>query len=63
MQHYSKLLFWVIGLKNPCLSFLRFPSFVESQIQTRMDLDGGRARGGGVQSQGPLLSTFKLERW
>lgn len=58
MQHYSKLLFWVIGLKNPCLSFSRFLSFVESQIQTRMNLVGGRAKEGGVQHKGHCSGLF-----
>lgn len=52
IEYYSKLLFLVIGLKNPCLSFLRFLSFVDSQIQTRMNFDGGGAKEGGVQYKG-----------
>lgn len=59
IQHYSKMLFLVIGLKNPCLSFLQFLSLVESQIQTHMNLDGGRAREGGVQYKGRLLFNLK----
>lgn len=49
MEHYSELLFLVKGLKNPCLSFLRFLSLVQSQIQTHTYLDGAKA---GYEIQG-----------
>lgn len=55
MQPYSTLLFLVIGLKNPCLSFLRVLSFTDSQIQTCMNLDGGRVKQGGVQYKGDQI--------
>lgn len=49
MEPYSKLLFLVIGLKIPRLSFLRFLSFIDSQIQTCINLDSGRVKQGSTQ--------------
>jgi len=57
IEHYSKPLFLVIGLKNPCLSFLRFRSFIDSQFQTHRHLDRGKA---GSKIQGAPLRSLKL---